>query len=37
MIGMNIQDVRINISEVRKPELDATWSQKASRSSSSVA
>ncbi|MCI0517705.1 MAG: 30S ribosomal protein S3 [Woeseiaceae bacterium] len=23
MIGMNIQDVRINISEVRKPELDA--------------
>jgi small subunit ribosomal protein S3 len=24
MIGMNIQDVRINIHEVRKPELDAT-------------
>ncbi len=24
MIAMNIQDVRINISEVRKPELDAT-------------
>jgi len=23
MVGMNIQDVRINISEVRKPELDA--------------
>ena len=23
MIGMNISDVRINISEVRKPELDA--------------
>ena len=23
MIGMNIQDVRINIAEVRKPELDA--------------
>ena len=23
MIGMNIQDVRVNISEVRKPELDA--------------
>jgi len=24
MIGMNMQDVRININEVRKPELDAT-------------
>jgi len=23
MVGMNVQDVRINISEVRKPELDA--------------
>ena len=23
MVGMNIQDVRININEVRKPELDA--------------
>ena len=24
MVGMNLQDVRINISEIRKPELDAT-------------
>ena len=24
LVGMNIQDVRINISEIRKPEMDAT-------------
>ena len=37
MIGMQIQDVRININEVRKPELMRSSWPKASLSSSSAA
>ena len=37
LLGLNVNNVKVNIAEIRKPELDALWSPKASRSSSSAA
>jgi len=37
LLGMAVTDVRLNIAEIRKPELDRSWSPTASRSRSKSA